>query len=368
MKNPKVIRFAALLIIMLVLLACGMFTQPTPTIVPPTDIPPATAVPTQVKATEVPPTSVPTEIPPTPEPSTSIKIGPGKFGKPIWLEVTNGEYKLTSGDTLLTGSAIGVSDNMLTFDPGLSIEVAEGGVTLKGTDYAAGTMLVVDASGDIVEAGASVNNSANNNPQTATGNYLFQDDFSSNDKGWETGKVTSDYGEIDRQITNGQYIMTMMGKQDYYFAINSIPDVVANNFRISIDENILESNVSPGNLTLEISFREVDGVNGKHYSISLYNDGTYSGDVWPSADWKTIVNMWEKQASSDIKLDKGVKNTIVIEANGPVITLFVNGKKIDSFTDSTITEGGNLSINLGLDKPNENLKIAFDNITIEEIK
>jgi hypothetical protein len=363
MKKYTVARFTGLLAIMFILLACGMFTRPTPTTLPPTEIP-ATEIPTQVKATEVPPTLAPTEIPPTQVPVTAIRIGPGKFGKPIWLEVMEGEYKLTSGDTLLPGSAIGVTDDMLTFEPELSIEVADGGAILKGIDYAAGTLLVVDASGNIIEVGKS----ASDNPPAATGNYLFQDDFSSNNKGWETGEENSEYGDIDRQIANGQYVITMEGKQEYHFAINSIPDVKANNFRFSIDSTILESDVTAGNLSIEVSFREVDGVDGKHYSISLYDDGTYSADVWPTGDWQSIVDLWERQDSNDIKLDTGIKNTIVIEANGPVVTLFVNGKQIDTFTDSTINEKGDLSLNLGLDQPDEHLKIAFDNLTIQEIK
>jgi hypothetical protein len=367
MKNIKALRIAGLLALLLTLLACGMFTQATPTAIPPTTAPPTTvpdtATPVPPKATEVPPTA--TLVPPTPEPSAVIRLGPGKYGKPIWLEVTQGEYKLTSGDTLLTGSAIGVYDNMLTFPSGLLIEVAEGGVTLNGTTYPAGTTLTVDASGSLVEAaGASI---APDNT-TATGTMIFQDDFSSDNNGWKTGKESDDFGDINRQIVDGKYVMTMMGKKEYYFSINSIPDVVANNFRLSIDATILESNVAPGNLSIELSFREVDGIDGKHYSISLYNDGTYSGDVWPSGDWKTIVDIWPRTANSAIKLEKGTTNTIVVEANGPEITLYVNGKKIDTMNDSTITEGGNLSLNLGLDKPNETLKIAFDNLTIEEIK
>jgi hypothetical protein len=40
---------------------------------------------------------------------------------------------------------------------------------------------------------------------------------------------------------------------------------------------------------------------------------------------------------------------------------------IKEVSDTTINETGNISFNLGLDKPNETLTIAFDNLTITAI-
>jgi hypothetical protein len=66
------------------------------------------------------------------------------------LEVVKGDYQLTSGATLRAGSAVGVSEDWLTFPRGLGIDVTGGEITLKGTTYPAGTKLIVDKQGNLV--------------------------------------------------------------------------------------------------------------------------------------------------------------------------------------------------------------------------
>ena len=142
-------------------------TTATPTATPmpvlpaatPTPGPTATALstntPTPVPATNtptpVPATNTPTSVPPTKAPTYShiISLGPGRFGKPMWLEVIKGEYKLVNGATLLTGSAIDVYEDWLTFPAGLAINVVEAEITLKGTTYPSGTELVVNSQGGL---------------------------------------------------------------------------------------------------------------------------------------------------------------------------------------------------------------------------
>jgi hypothetical protein len=99
------------------------------------------------------PTGVPTsaQATSTPEPSVVINLGPGKFGQPLWLEVVKGDYRLTSGATLRTGSAIDAHEDWLTFPRGLVIHVKDGEITLKGKTYPAGTTLYVDSQGNLTE-------------------------------------------------------------------------------------------------------------------------------------------------------------------------------------------------------------------------
>jgi hypothetical protein len=162
-------------------------------------------------------------------------------------------------------------------------------------------------------------------------------------------------------------VMTLTGKQKYYFVITPVPDFSAKDFVLSMDVTILESAVGTGNMSLEYSVREADGVNGKHYSFSLFNDGTSTGEVWPTKEYQDAVTLWSHEPNSAITLKKGVTNTILLKVNGSVFTLYFNGQKIKEVTDPTINETGNISLNLGLDKPNETLKIAFDNLTITTI-
>jgi len=153
-----------LMLIVLFLTGCGeALAEPTaaPTPVPPTAEPTATptSTPTSEPPTPIPPTATYTPIPPTftvtpipttKAPSVLIRLGPGKFGQPLWLEVVVGDYKLVSGATFGAGSAFDVAEDWMTFPPGLAIDVAGGDIVLKGATYSQGTKLIVDAQGNLI--------------------------------------------------------------------------------------------------------------------------------------------------------------------------------------------------------------------------
>jgi hypothetical protein len=359
MNKNKTFRLTGLIAVMFVLLACSVFSQTTPPVATSTPFPAETATATIEVPTS---TATATSIPATLEPVVVIRLGPGKYEQPIWLEVLSGRYQIASGDILLTGSAIGVYTEALTFPTGMQIEIGEGGLVLMGVSYEAGTLLVVDDAGKIVARTGTEGTAS-----TSNGKILFQDDFSSNDTGWDVGVESDEYGELNSAITDGQYVMTLNGKQNYFFVITSIPDFSAKDFVMSMDVTVLESAVASGNMSLEFSVREADGVNGKHYSFRLFNDGTSSGEVWPTDKYQDIVEFWSREANSAITFNKGVTNTISFEANGTTFTLYVNGQKINEVTDPTINEAGDISFNLSLDRSNEAMTIAFDNLIITTI-
>ncbi len=360
MNKNKVLRLTGLIAVMFVLLACGVFSQTEPTIAPSASLPPEEAVIT----TEL-PVSTATSIPATEEPSIVIRLGPGKYEQPIWLEVLSGRYQLAGGDILLTGSAVGVYTEALTFPTGMQIEIGEGGLVLMGVSYNAGTLLVVDEAGDVVAQTAA--DGAAVEPSVATGEILFEDDFSSNNNGWDVGLESDEYGEVNTTIADGQYTVTMTGKQQYLFAITSIPDFSAKDFVWSMDATVIESAASAGDMLLELSVREVDGLSGPHYSFSIFNDGTSSGEVWPTKKYQDVIEFWSYESNNAISLDPGVVNKISLEVNGSTFTLYVNGQKIKDVTDTTVTEAGEVSFSLAMYEPDETLKIAFDNLVITAI-
>jgi hypothetical protein len=107
--------------------------------------------------TPIPPTSTVTSLPPTVTPttlpSTVIRLSQvtnGSTAKPLLLEVVKGDYKITSGTTLTSGSMINANEKSLTFPPGLVIEIGKGGVTLLGVDCSEGTTYIVNANGTLV--------------------------------------------------------------------------------------------------------------------------------------------------------------------------------------------------------------------------
>jgi hypothetical protein len=126
-----------ILVTSLVMSGCGQGQLFGPTITP------------TATYTPIPPTSTVTPVPPTRAPSVVIRLGPGRYGQPLWLEVVEGDYMVT-GATLWAGSAIDVAEDWLTFPPGLAIDVEGGDIVLKGTTYSQGTRLIVDAQGNLI--------------------------------------------------------------------------------------------------------------------------------------------------------------------------------------------------------------------------
>lgn len=142
MKKSYQSVFFAFVFLTVLLSGCAPASTPVPPTLTPI-LPTATYTP-------IPPTSTVTPIPPTKAPSVVIRLGPGKYGQPLWLEVVEGDYKLVSGATLRAGSAIDVAEDWLTFPRGLAIDVEGGDIVLMGTTYSQGTKLIVDAQGKLI--------------------------------------------------------------------------------------------------------------------------------------------------------------------------------------------------------------------------
>ncbi len=196
---------------------------------------------------------------------------------------------------------------------------------------------------------------------------LFQDDFSTNNNGWETGESSDDYGTVTREFVDGQYVLNATSAQEYFIILNSIPNFMEKDFVISLDVTMLESTATSGDFSIEFSLREADGIAGRHYSFVFYNDATSFGEVWPTGEYESIIPFWENESNSAIQLEPGVKNTIRIEAIGTTFAVYINDQLVKSVTDETIQDAGEASINMALNKPNQSVKIAFDNLLITSL-
>ncbi len=158
-KQENLLHVVGILSIVLFLAGCsGMSVEPTltPSL---TSIPSSTPKPptsTSLPPTHTQPPPTPTSIPPTltitptEAPAVIIQLEPGKFGHPLWLVVIAGNYKLINGTTLWAGSSIGVTEEWLTFPPGLAIDIEGGDIVLKGKPYTQGTKLIVDEHGNLI--------------------------------------------------------------------------------------------------------------------------------------------------------------------------------------------------------------------------
>jgi len=195
---------------------------------------------------------------------------------------------------------------------------------------------------------------------------LFQDTFDSNANGWDSGTQSDESGDMANQIIDGKYRLSLTSKQKYFYDISFVPNFSAKDFLFSMDVTILDTTATTGDLALYFSLREVNGVNGKHYDFIFYNDNSYVVDAWPSADYTTSKTVLTGNMLT-AKLEKGITNTFAIQANGSTFTIYINGNKIDSFTDTTINEAGSMSLWVGLYKANQSVTMDFDNLIIKSI-
>jgi len=160
--------------------------------------------------------------------------------------------------------------------------------------------------------------------------------------------------------------MTLTSKQDYFYAISSIPNFSAKDFLFSVDATLLDTSATSGDLELGFTLREANGVDGKRYEFLFYNDNTFAINLWPSADPLSIKSLLTGNLGT-ARLEKGATNTFAIQAKGSTFTFYINGNKIDSFTDTTITEAGSISLWLGLLKADQSVTMEFDNLTIQAV-
>ena len=106
-----------------------------------------------------PPTTSPTEL--------RLSLLELKTGKQLFVEVLKGQVTLSNGTVLLEGSSVPTPEASITFEPEMLLVVGDGGVTLRGKKYAAGTRLVVGKDGAILTRRANKQRTAAPSPKSA---------------------------------------------------------------------------------------------------------------------------------------------------------------------------------------------------------
>jgi len=88
----------------------------------------------------------------SPAPLVIIRLSEGRNSSPLWMDVTKGKYQIPGGANCWEGSSIGINEELLDLYPGLAIDIGSDGLVLQGNSYSQGTRLIVDQSGNLVEA------------------------------------------------------------------------------------------------------------------------------------------------------------------------------------------------------------------------
>jgi hypothetical protein len=110
-----------------------------------------------------------------------------------------------------------------------------------------------------------------------------------------------------------------------------------------------------------VIFRYVDDRN--FYRADISGDGYYALFKYKDGKWTKLQDYVE---SSAVKQDKST-NHLQIVAKGNQFTLNVNGQPVKTFTDNDFPSG-NIGVTAGSLFDNAGVHIAFDNLSVSEVK
>ena len=190
---------------------------------------------------------------------------------------------------------------------------------------------------------------------------LYQDDFSSNTHNWDIGTDSTDTGSTETSIVDGQYVVNLTAKSEYYAHGISLPGFSGKNFIMSIDVTILDTTMkNTGDLWLSFDIRDTGT---KYYDFRI-TDG--ESQLIFAQDKKDDVILWDWIKSSALKLDKGVTNNFNFGVSGETFTLYINDELAGSATDATHNESGDIYFIIMLSNVNDNLRLGIDNLIIRE--
>jgi hypothetical protein len=170
---------------------------------------------------------------------------------------------------------------------------------------------------------------------TPTGPPLFSDSFQNNNNGWD---LTSQAGQYSVKVGGGSMVL----EDDNHTLIPEfIPGTkLYDNFRLTVDATLSHGDQNNGyGVYIRGASNQTSDL-ATYYRFELYGDGTYAVfkgvvDATGNSQSTTLVDF----TVSPVIQKQGTVNHITIIANGPSMTLIVNGQTATTVTDSSYTNG-----------------------------
>ncbi len=186
-------------------------------------------------------------------------------------------------------------------------------------------------------------------PIPQSGDALLEDDFESDDSGWEIGEY--DAGNVG--YADGVYFVTSVEQNSTMWGVayRTFGDV-----SISVDASQISAGPEDNN-AYGIICREQG--NGDGYYLRISGDGFYSilkaddGEFDTLVDWTTSSAIQEGNST----------NRIRVVCNGSILSLYVNDQLLATAEDSTFAEG-DISLT-ATTYEEEATEIHFDNLVVE---
>jgi len=208
---------------------------------------------------------------------------------------------------------------------------------------------------------ASSSNSGSSNSGSASGgspNVVYQDDFSNDNSGWGTGSdankvVEYTNGTLEFQVLKAEDMVYSGPNETDYKDIHIVVSAAPNN----TDKNSYFGILCDQQVTSEAFYYAAITPAGQ-YAIAKASVAQDDVFLTGGNNWKTSKLIPVNASSYTIGFDCGSDGTL---------TLYVNGKQIDSVTDTTYTDGY-IGLFAASDNKANSADVSFSNYVATSLK
>ncbi|MEM7345631.1 MAG: protein kinase [Chloroflexota bacterium] len=187
------------------------------------------------------------------------------------------------------------------------------------------------------------------------GAILLAEDFGFNQNNWPAGESEDEFGTIAIDFVDGRYQLNAEAAQDTvrWFTPDS-PEY--DNFVLSVDAFPIEYNAP---FAYGLVFRNDN--DDAFYTFEIDQEGFFLDTLTRDNEWESVIGYTD---SSAIVPDG--PNQLVVKANGPSLTFYINGVEVAEI-DDTSTNSGSVGLVLEFYEGGNEASVAFDNFVIREI-
>jgi len=159
---------------------------------------------------------------------------------------------------------------------------------------------------------------------------LLEDDFSKNDSGWGTGTDA----DSSVEYTNGGLQMQVFTKNYFIWSTPNTEDYDSVHMEVTVNNNDTDSTTAFGFMC----YQQV--VDSSFYYFAITPAGEYAIAKASLAASDVFLTNNDEWGSSDLIAVNAPSYRVGADCGNGTLTLYVDGKQIDSVTDSTYTTGG----------------------------
>ncbi len=197
---------------------------------------------------------------------------------------------------------------------------------------------------------------------TDTNDQVFcADDFTSNRNGWPLGFNDGELLTRETVLAGGVYQKFAHFKQAGAYTWINAPDCEVKHFYLHVDATVRHATDADTGIVLILrNQKRQDG--NDHYRVVFYLDRSFEIDV--SHEGKRQL-LQERTTTRPLTLADGESHRLEVLLVGGQLTAFVNGEKIASVFDETLTGTGGIGLGL-VGNADEEITVAFDNFVVKK--